>query len=53
MCLGKKEGGFELLMNCKEMATAQNSEMGLIALLLGKPIQMVSYPVEKKRKEFT
>ena len=48
--LGKKEGGFELLMNCKEVATAQNSEMGLIALLLGKPIRLVSYPVEKREK---
>ena len=48
--LGKKEGGFELLMNCKEMATAQNSEMGLIALLLGKPIRLVSYPVEDREK---
>ena len=48
--LGKKEGGFELLMNCKEMATAQNSEMGLIALLLGKPIKLVSYPVEDREK---
>ena len=37
-------------MNCKEVATAQNSEMGLIALLLGKPIQMVSYPVDKREK---
>ena len=48
--LGKKEGGFELLMNCKEVATAQNSEMGLIALLLGKPIKLVSYPVEDREK---
>ena len=48
--LGKKEGGFELLMNCKEVATAQNSEMGLIALLLGKPIRLVSYPVEDREK---
>ena len=48
--LNKKEGGFELLLNCKEMACSQNSEMGLIALLLGKNIQMVSYPVEKREK---
>jgi len=48
--LGKKQGGYELLLNCKEMATAQNSEMGLIALLLGKPIQLVSYPVDKREK---
>ena len=48
--LGKKEGGFELLMNCKEVATAQNSEMGLIALLLRKPIKLVSYPVEDREK---
>ena len=26
--LNKKEGGFELLLNCKEMACSQNSEMG-------------------------
>ena len=48
--LGKKEGGFELLMNCKEMATAQNSEMGIVALLLGKDIEMVSFPVKKREK---
>ena len=33
--LNKKAGGFELLLNCKEMAMCPNSEMGLIALLLG------------------
>ena len=26
--LNKKEGGYELLLNCKEVATAPNSEMG-------------------------
>ena len=48
--LNKKSGGFELLMNCKEMACAQNSEMGLMALLMGKPIQMVSFPVKEREK---
>ena len=48
--LNKKEGGYELLLNCKQMACAQNSEMGLIALLLSKDIQMVSFPVSKREK---
>ena len=48
--LGKKEGGHELLLNASEIATAQNSEMGIVALLLGKDIQMVSHPVKKRQK---
>ena len=48
--LGKKEGGHELLLNASKIATAQNSEMGLMALLMGKPIQMVSFPVKEREK---
>lgn len=48
--LGKKQGGFELLLNCKEIATCQNSEMGLIALLLNKDIRMVSFPKVQREK---
>mgnify|MGYP003325106076 FL=1 len=48
--LGKKEGGHELLLNATEIATAQNSEMGIVALLLGKDIRMVSHPVIKREK---
>ena len=48
--LGKKEGGHELLLNATEIATAQNSEMGIVALLLEKDIRMVSHPVKKREK---
>ena len=48
--LNKKEGGFELLLNCKEMACAPNSEMGLIALLMGKKLSLVSYPKSRREK---
>lgn len=48
--LGKKEGGHELLLNASKIATAQNSEMGIVALLLGKDIEMVSFPVKKREK---
>ena len=50
--LNKKEGGYELLLNCKEMACSQNSEMGLIALLLGKNIQMVSFQLKKEKSVY-
>ena len=49
--LGKKEGGHELLLNATEIATAQNSEMGIVALLLGKDIRMVSHPVIKLQEQ--
>ena len=48
--LNKKEGGFELLMECKEMAMCPNSEMGLIALLLGKKVSTVAVPVKTREK---
>jgi len=48
--LNKKEGGYELLMKCKEMAMCPNSEMGLIALLLGKKISTVAVPVKTREK---
>jgi hypothetical protein len=48
--LDKKLGGFELLANCKEVATMQNSEMGLMALMLDKHLRMVSYPREEREK---
>ncbi len=48
--LNKKAGGFELLLNCKEMAMCPNSEMGLIALLLGKKVSSVAIPVKAREK---
>lgn len=48
--LGKKEGGFELLMNCKEAAICPNSEMGIIALLLDKQLSLVSTPYDVRKK---
>ena len=48
--LNKKEGGFELLLNCKEMAMCPNSEMGLIALLLGKKITSIGTPRTVREK---
>ena len=49
--LHKKEGGYELLLNCKEVATCPNSEMGIIALLLGKKLQLVSNPRKIREKK--
>ena len=48
--LSKREGGFELLMKCKEMAMCPNSEMGLIALLFGKKVSTVAVPVKTREK---
>jgi len=48
--LNKKSGGFELLMNAKEVACAPNSEMGLIAILLGKKLRLVSTPKDVREK---
>ena len=48
--LNKKEGGFELLMNCKQMACGQNSEMGIMALLKGKKIGLITKPVSQRQK---
>lgn len=48
--LNKKEGGYELLLNCKQVATAPNSEMGLIALLLKKQLSLVSFPKAAREK---
>jgi len=48
--LDKKVGGFELLANCKEVATMQNSEMGLMALMLDKNLRLVSYAREDREK---
>tara|TARA_R100000656_G_scaffold100070_1_gene72662 strand:+ start:1461 stop:2360 length:900 start_codon:yes stop_codon:yes gene_type:complete len=48
--LNKKEGGFELLLNCEEMAMCPNSEMGLIALLLGKKVNSVATPRKVREK---
>lgn len=48
--LGKNEGGHELLLNASEIGTAQNSEMGITAFLLGKKVQMVSHPVKERQK---
>lgn len=48
--LGKKEGGHELLLNASEIGTAQNSEMGITAFLLGKKVQMISHPVKERQK---
>jgi hypothetical protein len=48
--LNKKAGGFELLLNCKEMAMCPNSEMGLIALLLGKKVSSIAVPVKTREK---
>jgi hypothetical protein len=48
--LDKKLGGFELLANCKEVATMQNSEMGLMAIMLDKQLRLVSYPREEREK---
>lgn len=48
--LSKRAGGFEQLMNCKEMAMCPNSEMGLIALLLGKKVSTVAVPVKTREK---
>ena len=48
--LKKKAGGFELLLNCKEMACSPNSEMGLIALLLGKQLSTIAIPVKNREK---
>lgn len=48
--LDKKVGGFELLANCKEVATMQNSEMGLMALMLDKKLRLVSHPVKDREK---
>ena len=48
--LGKKVGGMELLMNCTHVATMPNSEMGLIALLLDKPLSLVSYSKKEREK---
>jgi hypothetical protein len=48
--LSKREGGFELLMKCKEMAMCPNSEMGLVALLFNKKISTVAVPVKTREK---
>ena len=48
--LDKKEGGYELLLNSKEVAAAPNSEMGLIAILLRKKLSLVSYPKVDREK---
>ena len=48
--LGKKEGGHELLLNASKIGTAQNSEMGIVALLLKKNIEMISFPVKDREK---
>ena len=48
--LDKKVGGFELLANCKECATMQNSEMGLMALMLDKQLRLVSHAREDREK---
>ena len=48
--LHKKAGGLELLLNCKNVGTMQNSEMGLIALLLGKGLSLISYTMEEREK---
>ena len=48
--LDKKVGGFELLANCKSVATMQNSEMGLMALMLDKELRMVSHAKEDREK---
>ena len=38
-------------VNCKEVATCPNSEMGIIALLLGKKLQLVSNPRKIREKK--
>ena len=48
--LDKKVGGFELLANCTHCATMQNSEMGLMALMLGKQLSLVSHAREEREK---
>jgi len=48
--LDKKVGGFELLANCKSVATMQNSEMGLMALMLDKQLRLVSHAREDREK---
>tara|TARA_B100001564_G_scaffold344872_1_gene342886 strand:- start:449 stop:1369 length:921 start_codon:yes stop_codon:yes gene_type:complete len=48
--LHKKEGGYELLLNCNEVAVCPNSEMGIIALLLKKKLQLVSNPRQIREK---
>jgi hypothetical protein len=48
--LNKKEGGYELLLNSSEVATAPNSEMGLIAILLRKKLSLVSFPKVAREK---
>ena len=50
-CFTQKRGGYELLLNCKEVATCPNSEMGIIALLLGKKLQLVSNPRKIREKK--
>jgi len=48
--LNKKSGGMELLMKCSHVGTMPNSEMGLIALLLNKNLNMISYTKEQREK---
>tara|TARA_X000001382_G_C3141971_1_gene169873 strand:- start:59 stop:949 length:891 start_codon:yes stop_codon:yes gene_type:complete len=48
--LDKKLGGFELLANCKQCATMQNSEMGLMALMLDKDLSLISHRREDREK---
>ena len=49
--LGHKEGGFEVLLNCKEAAVCPTSEMGIIALLLDKQLSLVSTPYSAREKQ--
>jgi len=48
--LDKKVGGFELLANCTNCAVMQNSEMGLMALMLDKQLRLVSHAREDREK---
>ena len=50
--LNKKRVDMNSFLIVNKWLVPRNSEMGLIALLLGKDIQMVSFPVSKKRSVY-